>query len=248
MTSTNQRSPYVENRDPLDARLRTILGLRSDTYAFDVNNLAGGNSGGAQSAVLSPKVNIILGPWDKTEFYLDFGQGFHSNDARGIVSAAIPQRPCHVPQARRSVAHHHYSRAPYRAAFWMLNLQSELVWDGDAGGNSPAGSTQRYGIELANWYTPTSWLTINADYAWSRAYFTDAEAAGDSVPEALEGTFDGGVAVHDLDGWAQKLYAGLRVRYFGPRVLTQDGTIRSKATMLLYGALAISWMSAGPLG
>ena len=75
----------------------------------------------------------------------------------------------------------------------MLDLQSELVWDGDAGTNEPSGPTRRYGIELANWYTPTKWLTIDADYAWSHARFTDNEPAGDYVPEALVATFDGGV-------------------------------------------------------
>ncbi len=31
-------------------------------------------------------------------------------------------------------------------AAWMLDLQSELVWDGDAGGNTPSGPTRRYGV------------------------------------------------------------------------------------------------------
>jgi outer membrane receptor protein involved in Fe transport len=54
------------------------------------------------------------------------------------------------------------------------------------------------------------------------------------VPEALVSTFDGGLAVHDLGGWAAPWSAGLRLRYFGPRPLTQDNKIRSKATTLVY--------------
>ena len=122
-------------------------------------------------------------------------------------------------------------------SFWLLDLQSELVWDGDAGTNQPSGPTRRYGVELANWYTPAKWLTIDADYAWSHARFTDNEPAGDYVPEALVATFDGGVAVHDLDGALEAWSAGLRLRYFGPRPLTQDGTIQSRATTLLYADL-----------
>ena len=43
--------------------------------------------------------------------------------------------------------------------------------------------------------------------------------------------------MHDLDGWAKDFFGGLRLRYFGPRTLTQDNLVRSKATTLLYADL-----------
>ena len=82
--------------------------------------------------------------------------------------------------------------------------------------------------------TRSTWLTIDADYAWSRARFTDREPDGDYVPEALVSTLDCGIAVHDIPGRLEKWSAGLRLMYFGPRPLTQDGTINSKSTTLLY--------------
>ncbi|HUO03376.1 MAG TPA: TonB-dependent receptor, partial [Rhizomicrobium sp.] len=231
-------SPYIENTTHWNDWFRTVLGLRSDAYWMDVHNIAGGNSGDKDAQVLSPKVNLIFGPWDATEFYIDFGQGFHSNDARGVMAAADPATA--LPRSTGGEVGVRTTVIPglrSELSLWMLNLQSELVWDGDAGTNQPAGPTQRYGVELANWYTPTKWLTIDADYAWSRAYFTDAEAAGDYVPEALNATFDGGVAVHDLTGALNPWSVGLRLRYFGPRSLTQDGAIQSRATTLLYADL-----------
>ncbi len=242
-------SPYIQTETHWTPWLRTILGLRSDAYFFNVDNLAGGNSGNVSSAVLSPKINVILGPWDKTEFYLDFGQGFHSNDARGVVAASDPATP--LPRSTGAEIGVRTTLLPglrSEVSLWMLNLQSELVWAGDEGGNEPSGPTQRYGVELANWYTPTSWLTIDADYAWSRAYFTDAEVGGDHVPEALAMTFDGGIAVHDLDGWATGFTAGLRLRYFGPRSLTQDDSVRSQATPLFYGDLGYRLDEAWAVG
>ena len=229
-------SPYVENQTRWNDWFRTVIGLRSDAYWMDVRNVAGGNSGDAAAQVLSPKVNLIFGPWQQTEFYADFGQGFHSNDARGVVAATDPATP--LPRSTGAEAGLRTGIVPdlkSELSFWLLDLQSELVWDGDAGTNAPSGPTRRYGIELANWYTPTKWLTIDADYAWSHARFTDKELAGPFVPEALVATFDGGVAVHDLDGALAAWSAGLRLRYFGPRPLTQDGTIQSQATTLLYG-------------
>ena len=242
-------SPYIQTETHWTSWLRTILGLRSDAFLFDVNNLAGGTSGKVSSAVLSPKINLIFGPWDKTEFYIDFGQGFHSNDARGVVAATDPATP--LPRSTGAELGMRTTIIPglrSEISLWLLNLQSELVWDGDAGGNEPAGPTQRYGVELANWYTPVSWLTIDADLAWSRAYFTDAEADGDYVPEALAMTFDGGIAIHDLDGWAERFTAGLRLRYFGPRSLTQNNSVQSQDTTLLYGDLGYRLNDAWTVG
>ncbi len=120
---------------------------------------------------------------------------------------------------------------------WLLNIQSELTWVGDEGTTEPSGRTRRYGIELANFYTPTPWLTLDFDYAWSHSRFVDFDPAGQHIPEALAATIDGGIAVHNLDGRAKNLFGGLRLRYFGPRTLTQDNLVRSKATTLLYADL-----------
>ncbi len=108
---------------------------------------------------------------------------------------------------------------------------------GDEGTTEASGRTRRYGVEFANYYTPTRWLTLDLDYAWSHARFIDFDPAGQFIPEALAATFDGGIALHDLDGWAKDLSAGLRLRYFGPRSLTQDNLVRSGATTLLYANL-----------
>ena len=228
-------APYVENRTYWSDWLRTVVGLRADAFWFGVHNVIGGTSGDARGALLSPKVSVTLGPWRQTELYLDGGYGFHSNDARGVVARVDPATP--LPRsiggeigARTAAVHGLQSSL----SLWMLDLASELVWDGDAGGNMPSGPTRRYGIELANFYSPTQWLTVDADYSWSHARFTNSEPQGRFVPEALVSTFDGGVAMHDLRGTLNPWSGALRLRYFGPRPLTQDGAIQSKATTLLY--------------
>ncbi len=119
--------------------MRTIIGLRSDIYWMDVHNVAGGNSGDVAAQVLSPKLNLIFGPWDQTEFYLDYGQGFHSNDARGVVAAADPATP--LPRSTGAEAGVRTAIIPglkSELSVWLLDLQSELVWDGDAGTMCPA--------------------------------------------------------------------------------------------------------------
>jgi hypothetical protein len=228
-------SPYVENRTQWTSWLRTVVGLRGDAFWFNVRGALDTASRNARAQRLSPKLSVIVGPWRKTELYVDGGYGFHSNDARGVVAqtnpaTALPRSIGGEIGARTAIVKGLQSSV----SFWMLDLKSELVWSGDAGGTEPSGPTRRYGIELANFYSPAKWITIDADYAWSHARFTDHEPEGDFVPEALVGTFDGGVAAHDLTGKLRPWTAGLRLRYFGPRPLTQDGSVRSKATTLLY--------------
>lgn len=230
--------PFVENRTNWTNWLRSNVGLRGDLFWFNVQNVTGGNSGSPQTALLSPKVGLIAGPWDNTEVYFNIGDGYHSNDARGVVShvdaatalarsfgTEIGARTTVVPGLQSSVS------------LWLLDLQSELVWDADMGGSVASGPTRRYGVEIANYYRPVWWISINADYAWSHARFTDFEAAGQFVPEALVATFDGGVAVHGPTGPLRQLGGGLRFRYFGPRPLTQNDSVRSKATNLVYADL-----------
>jgi hypothetical protein len=231
--------PFIQNQTAWTSWLRSTIGLRGDVFWFDVHNTVGGNSGRVQSALLSPKVAIVIGPWDETEFYLDAGEGFHSNDARGIVSHIDPATP--LPRslgAEVGVRTAVVQGLQSSVSLWLLDLKSELVWAGDAGGNTPSGPTRRYGIEVANYYTPIRWLTIDADYAWSHARFTDNEPLGDFVPEALVATLDGGIAIHDLPRSLQPWHGGLRLRYFGPRPLTQNDSVSSRATTLVYADVA----------
>jgi hypothetical protein len=56
---------------------------------------------------------------------------------------------------------------------WYLHSNSELTQDGDTGGTiASEQSSNRYGIEWANYYTPTEHLAFDADIADSRAQFT----------------------------------------------------------------------------
>ena len=84
-------SPYVQNETHWTDWLRSVIGVRMDAVWMDVHNEVGGDSGNVARQILSPKANLIFGPWAKTEIYLDYGQGFHSNDARGVVAAGRPR-------------------------------------------------------------------------------------------------------------------------------------------------------------
>ena len=90
----------------------------------------------------------------------------------------------------------------------------------------PAGGV---GFEWSNVFTPRPWLTLDADLAYSRARFRDADPAGDRIPGAIEGVASAGVSVQDLGRFS----GSLRLRYFGPRPLIEDNSVRSRASTTL---------------
>ncbi len=56
---------------------------------------------------------------------------------------------------------------------WYLHSNSELLQDGDTGGTSASfQSSNRYGLEVGNYYTPSEHWVFDADFADSRAIFT----------------------------------------------------------------------------
>jgi TonB dependent receptor-like, beta-barrel/Carboxypeptidase regulatory-like domain/TonB-dependent Receptor Plug Domain len=224
-------------------KLRTVTGLRDDTYHFDVESDDVANSGTRRAALLSPKASVVLGPWRSTEVYANWGWGFHSNDARGAVQTRDPKtgepvRPVDpIVRAKgaevgvRTVA---AGRFHGTLALWGLDIASELVFVGDAGTTEPSRPSRRLGIEWSSVYTPTTWLTLDADLAYSRARFRDVDPAGVRVPGAVEGVASAGVTA---DGGGP-VSGSLRLRYFGPRPLIEDDSVRSRASATLNGRLA----------
>jgi hypothetical protein len=213
---------------------RAILGLRGTAYYFDVKANNPLNSGTSSAGLLLPKASLTFGPWAKTELFLDFGEGYHSNDARGVTARvdATTGRPVTpvtpLPRSLGAEVGVRTEIVPHLQTsldFWVLHLDSELVWDADAGTTAPSASTRRLGVEWASSYQPLHWLLLDLNVAWSQAVFTaddstTGELKGQPVPEAIAWTVAAGLTIRDLGPWSASLFA----RYFGPRVLCTEGT------------------------
>jgi hypothetical protein len=286
-------SAYVENKIQWANKFRSVVALRGDDEKFAVTSLAypsdivtlpdgttstvnAANSGSATKFLPSPKASLIFGPWTNTEFYLQGGFGFHSNDGRGAtqqVEPVSPDNPFHgtlnakitpLVQTKggeigaRTVAVPHLQST---LALWYLRSNSELLQDGDTGGTSASEqSSNRYGLEWANYYTPAEHLAVDFDISDSRAQFTQIDPddaaqtvtnsavtingisvgsfyaqqsgpGGKLVPEAVRVVISSGITLHDYQGFS----SSLRLRYFGPRDLTSDGLYQSSQTVLLNG-------------
>src|SRR5205814_210255 len=154
---------YVSNNTQWTDWFRSIVGLRGDYFWFNVNSSIPQNAGTHNQGIASPKVSVVFGPWEKTEFYLNGGLGFHSNDGRGTTIALDPGSLAPVKPvdalvrakgadfgARTTVI----SELQSTASLFLLDLDSELLFVGDAGTTVPSRPSRRTGVEFANYYSP----------------------------------------------------------------------------------------------
>jgi hypothetical protein len=228
-------APYLENRTQWCEKLRSTTGARLDYYHFDVDAFDGVGSGNDDAVRVSPKGSLVLGPWKETEFYLSGGMGFHSNDARGVTAPIDPADALvRTYGAEVGVRSAYLKGLNSTIAFWWLDIDSELLFVGDAGTTEASRPSRRYGVEIANYYSPTEWLTFDADTSISHARFRDDDPAGDHIPGSIESVVAAGVTVHDLRGFTGEL----RLRYFGPRALVEDDSVRADDVILLSARLA----------
>jgi len=229
---------YAENEVEWTRWMRTTAGLRLDGSRYSVtNHVDDRNSGIANAGIVSPKGGVTFGPWHSTEVYVNAGTGFHSNSALGTTikydgngEPADPVTPLVRAKGAeigvRTVAVPHLQST---VSLWALRLGSELVYNGDIGATEPGPASKRYGAEFANYYSPKPWLIFDGDLSLSRARFVDFDPAGQFVPEAVNTVVSGGASVDNF----HKTFGSLRLRYFGPRALVQDDSVRSQATTLL---------------
>lgn len=234
---------YGENSTRWSRWLRTVAGLRADAYRFDVRSDRAANSGKASDHLFSPSLSVIAGPWRDTEAYINIGNGFHSNDARGTtitvdpktgeaadkVTPLVRSRGLELGLRSAAIAGLQTSLSLYR-----LDFDSELLFIGDAGATEAGRPSRRYGIEFSSYYKAARWLSLDLDLAYARARSRGSDPAGDFIPGAIEGVAQLAMTVTPPGPWS----GSLRLRYFGPRPLMEDNSVRSSASVGLNGRIA----------
>ncbi len=231
----------LEARTQWTGWLRSTLGLRRDQIEARVTPLAGQfnmrNGGDTSVGQTSPKLGLVFGPFDllgPTEFYANWGRGFHSNDTRGATARSNPQDgstadavPLIVKAKGSEVGIRTTPLKGWHSSLsvWQMALASELVFVGDEGITEPKGASRRHGIEWSNYITPTDGWIIDADLAWSQARFTEAnpDNGGRRVPNAIPLTASLGLIADSGGPW----FGGLRLRYLGAYALEETGERKS---------------------
>ncbi len=233
---------FVENATRWGEMVRTVAGLRADRYRFDVRSDRRENTGRTSDTQVSPSFSLILAPFEATEFYVNYGHGFHSNDARGTVAGIDPatleavERAPGLVRSRGMELGLRTEAIPTMqtaVSLYRLDFDSELTYIGDAGMTEAGDASRRYGIEFSNYWRPLKWLSVDFDAAFARARSRGANLDGDRIPGAVEGVGQLALTVDKLGPWS----GALRLRYFGPRPLIEDNSVRSKASATLNGRI-----------
>ena len=239
--------------------LRFEGGLRGDFFTFDVRSLLPRNQGAnprfngvantnfrsfaiygdTTDGIVSPKANLIFSPEADTDVYLNFGTGFHSNDARGVIQAKQTGDENFLPLVRAlgyelgSRTRKLDGRLDLAAAIWLLDLDSEIVFCGDCGtvegtpgSFDAAGETRRWGVDFEARYQLTDWLTADYDLSWADPRFSKT---GEAVPIAPTLFMNGGLLAELGHGFS----AGWRIRYLDDRPGIEDRSIPARGYLIM---------------
>jgi outer membrane receptor protein involved in Fe transport len=209
--------------EPLDG-LRLTGGLRGDFYWYSVSArdaaAAALGVGRGSKSVASPKVSVAYQPADWLEFYANYGEGFHSNDVRGAVTAT-PVPLLSKGRGKELGARIQVNSFTLTATYWWLDLGSELRFVGDSNSVEPTGASRRRGYEVVAFWHPLLWLAIDANFTDSRSRYDN----GDFIPNAFENAGQIGFSL------VQKRWElSARLRHLGPYPLLEDNSQRDKGS------------------
>lgn len=221
----------------LSERWRVGLGARVDYYDYDVSARRTINSGSGSDAQLSPKLRLAYRLAEGFELYANYGRGMHSNDVRGATIAVDPVTgdsldPVEVlVPSLGSELGFRYEGENFNATLvaYQLQIDSELVFVGDAGGTEANDGSKRVGYELAAFWQLNDWLTANADYSTTDAEFENVPAALNSIPGAIESSFSLGLNAL----WQSGFSGSVQLRHLGESPLVEDDSVRAPSSTLL---------------
>jgi hypothetical protein len=226
-------SPYIQNDTRWTDWARTVVGVRSDLYQFDVvDRLDPSRSGNQPAGPVNPKFSLVLGPWIDTEYYLNLGTGYHSNDARNLFDPLTPTDAiARTKSAEVGLRSETFDEWTTDVAVWYQEFDSELVFNAEEGELEALGPSRRYGVEWNNSFYVADWMTWDLDWAWAHVRFTN----GDRVPQSLSSLLKTGPTVRLENG----LYGSLWFTAFSPRPLVEDGSVFSNSVEV--ANLQVGW-------
>jgi hypothetical protein len=231
-------SAWIDGEWRFTSALRAHAGLRRDDFDFEVDALQPENSGRADDGLTSAKAGLVYTVADPLELYLSWGEGLHSNDARGATITVDPasgepaERVDPLVRSRGSELGARLflgERVHATFALWQLDLESELLFVGDAGNTEATRPSARRGAELGvYWFGGERW-NAELEVEYTRARFDDADPAGERIPGAIPLVASGGVNWTFDRGW----FATARVRHFGRYPLIEDDSERAQGSTVV---------------
>lgn len=233
---------YWQSQLQFNKQLDATFGVRYDYYDADVDSDQSVNSGSASDDLVSFNAGLNYLFSDKLAGFANYGQGFHSNDARG---ATINQDPVtgefadkvdllvQSDGAELGLRYFEEQQFNLSAALWWLELDSELLFVGDAGNTEASDASERYGLELSAYYWVSNQFSLDAEASFTHSRL-DIDSDNDYVEGAVPVVASFGANWHATDA----IKTSLRVRHIGKRTLTDDGDERSEPLTVVNGMVS----------
>jgi len=172
----------------------------------------------ANAAILSPKISFYYQQNNASQFYLNLGKGFHSNDTRVCVAEAGKKILPAAYSADLGTILKPAKNLLLQAAFWYLFLQQEFVYNGDDGSPKPSGRTQRTGFDISVRYEPMKSIYMDADINYAHGRFVDEAKGQNYIPLAPVWSSTGGITYKNKSRWN----GGLRYRWLADRPANEN--------------------------
>ena len=237
---------FVQNNHNWTDNFRTQIGARFDYLQADVKNRLTGETSDASDSMVTPKFSAIYTASETTHLFFNYGQGYHSNDARGFAEGNLDNNNEKADVFARSegvdlgIQSQLTNTLQLAASIWWLTLDSELIFVGDAGTTEASDKSERKGVEASIFWQPEPWLIIDSDLALSQARLKPKNGGEQHIPGAIEQVFSLGVTMHDFGQWQ----AGLRLRHFGEFALNEDNSQRADAVTVFNAQLGYDFTTA----
>jgi hypothetical protein len=228
----------------------THIGLRYDYYHVDVDSNIAPNSGTADKGKFSLKAGATYLFTENLEAFINAGQGFHSNDARGATLRIDPVtlEPADaveliVPSTGAEIGLKLFDAQRFNisTSLWYLESESELIFIGDAGHNEASRASNRVGAEIASYFWFDNKWSLDVELAWTRARFSEnTQEEGKYVDGSVPFVASTGIS---YGGQGNGLHSSLRYRYFGARVLESFNEIKADSTSTVNFGIGYQWDS-----
>lgn len=220
-------------------KLKVNPALRMDYFKFNYNDkLAPTYDNQSESKTkFSPKLNLIYTQNTNFQVFLKSGFAFHSNDARVVVEQSGKKILPTSFGADFGIIYKPFPKLIINSALWMLNLEQEFVYVGDAGIVEPSGKSSRKGIDFGLRYQLNNYLFFDADANYTYGRSVDEPNGQDYIPLAPDFTTTAGISLKNYKNWS----GGLQYRYLKSRPANEDNSIVAKGYMVTDANINYEW-------
>ena len=151
----NNYAGYIQNGiDFFNGHLRVETGLRFDYFTFGVDGFELGENenlllGKESAGKFQPKIAVVWSPFEKfpASFYVNYGRGISSQDARGVVRNPDAPKISTTDFYQLGTSYNSQRISAVFSAF-LIDRSNEQVYIPDDGSIEFAGRSRSYGAEV----------------------------------------------------------------------------------------------------